>query len=552
MSLSSLLTLLFPHLADLRIDDVYRTGSTVRIAAATRGEDAACPVCATRSRRVHSRYVRRLADTPVSGQEVMIHLGVRRLFCDEPACERRIFAEQVPGLTVPHARRSRGLSDVLAGIGMALGGRAGARLAARLAAAVSRMTLLRQVRAEREPEVSVPRMLGVDDFALHKGHVYGTLLVDAQTRRPVELLPERSAQALKKWLIQHPGVEVVCRDRAGCYADGIAQGAPGAVQVADWFHLWQNLAAAVERAVARHRREFPRTTSEPTPTAPPAESPPAESPGIRQGPLAERTRRRHRQIHDLLARGRTIMEIVGELGLARNTVRRFARAAAAEELLARDGTGKRPRRLQRYDSFPRERFAHGCTNAAVLWGELQQQGYGGSYASVRDYIRPWRSGVAPPPAPQQPPTVRQVTAWFLSHPNHLEQEQQLQLKAVLGACPELASLSERVQGFARMMAERQGHRLEEWTKATRGERIPELDSFVRGVGRGLGRRRGRADTTAQLRRGRRPRQPAQDAEAADVRARQARPAAQARVTRRLIGEEQDFIESVPEPTLERR
>lgn len=173
----------------------------MRIVASARAEDAACPVCGTRSPRVHSRYVRRLADTPVSGREVLIHLEVRRFFCNETDCRRRIFAEQVPGLTVAYARRSRGLSDVLAGIGMALGGRAGARLAARLATTVSRMTLLRQVRAEREPELSAPRVLGVDDFALRKGHIYVPLLVDAQTRRPVELLPERSAQAVKEWLL---------------------------------------------------------------------------------------------------------------------------------------------------------------------------------------------------------------------------------------------------------------------------------------------------------------------------------------------------------------
>lgn len=165
---------------------------------------------------------------------------------------------------------------------------------------------------------------------------------------------------------QHPGVEVVCRDRAGCYADGIAQGAPDAVQVADRFHIFQNLAAAVENAVDRHRRDFPRTTPEPAPA-----TPPPESPGIRQGPLTERTRRRHEQIHHLLAQGRTIREMVGELDPARNTVRRFARAAAVEDLPARDGTGKRRRQVGAYDAYLRERFAHGCTDAAVLWDELR-------------------------------------------------------------------------------------------------------------------------------------------------------------------------------------
>ncbi|GAA3755834.1 hypothetical protein [Salinactinospora qingdaonensis] len=115
----------------------------------------------------------------------------------------------------------------------------------------------------------------------------------------------------------------------------------------------------------------------------------------------------------------------------------------------------------------------------MLWGELHQQGSNGSYASVHEHIRPWRSHAASPSAPAPPSSVCQVTAWIFTHPGHLEREQQLQLKAVLGVCPELARLSERVQGFARMMVERQGHRLGEWTKAARGKQIGELDSFGR-------------------------------------------------------------------------
>jgi hypothetical protein len=297
------LRMLLPHLAAVVVDHVQAGAACLWIWAHPQAEEAACRRCGASSRRVHSRYERRLADAAIGGRRVVIRLQVRRLFCDDPACARRTFAEQVPGLTVRYGRKTALLAGVLRDIGVALAGRAGCRLARALRAAASRQVLLRLVTAVPDPAAPIPRVLGVDDFAIRRGQNYGTVLINCETGAPLGLLEGRDAKPLADWLIAHPGVEVICRDRSGAYADGGHTGAPEAIQVADRFHLWQNLAKAVERCVAAHRACLSERGPGPGPEPGlPAEPAQALQPEL-AGKFAERARRHHTLVHELGPKG---------------------------------------------------------------------------------------------------------------------------------------------------------------------------------------------------------------------------------------------------------
>jgi transposase len=370
----------------------------------------ACPLCGRRARRTHSRYERKLADLPWGEHAVAVRLGVRRMFCDNVLCERRVFTERLPGIAVPWARKTARLTERLTAVGLALGGAAGARLGHKLGLAASRNTLLRLVRRTALPSVATPAALGVDDWALRKGHVYGTVLVDLEQHRPVALLPDREAGTLAAWLREHPGIAVLARDRAGAYAKGARDGAPGAVQVADRFHLLQNLAEALELAFTAHARDL-RAVEQARHKAATAEqgtvplplSEPQTTARLLGAERRERRLARHGQVWALYRQGWSGEKIARHLGIGRATTYRFLRSETFPERKGRSDAGR-----SRLDPWRHVVLAHwdgDRRNSPSLFRVLQQHGYRGSYPTLVRYLRRLRAAqgrVAPGGSPVQP------------------------------------------------------------------------------------------------------------------------------------------------------
>ncbi|MEV6351018.1 ISL3 family transposase [Actinoplanes sp. NPDC051851] len=467
--------MLLPHLSDVSITDVVAKGTSVRVFARTSSSTAVCPICATPSRRVHSRYERRLLDAALAGRETVLHLRVRRFFCTTADCERKVFVEQVDGVTTRGAKISTGARGLLERVALALGGRAGARLAARLGLCAGRMTLLRAIRAMPLPAIPALTALGVDDFALRRGHRYGTVLVDMGTHQVIDVLEDRTAATLTTWLNEHPGIEVICRDRAGAYSEAATTGAPAALQVADRWHLMHNLSEAVYQAVAGHRHCL-----QPPPRQPVTATPILTTTEPADTPIARRTRARHAEIHALIGQGHGVYATASRLGLDPKTVRRYAEVTDPEQLISDRGTS-RDSIVDTFKPYLLQRCTDGITGTNQLLAEIRSQGYTGSERTLRRWLLTIRGSNAAVPPPPPIPKAREITGWIMRPTSKTTTENLEQLQRFCEICPDLGTIRDLARGFTDLLRTRGGNHLDAWTTRAEQESIPQIRSFANGL-----------------------------------------------------------------------
>lgn len=449
--------------------------------------ESRCPCCEQLSQRVHSHYERSLKDLPCSGGSVQIGLNVRRFFCDNPGCERRIFTERLPDLVAPHARRTQRVVSLMQQVGLLVGGSAGASLLSYLALATSRWTVLRDVRKVSLPVTPIPRVLGVDDWAMRRGHRYGTVLVDLEAAHIIDLLPDREAGTLANWLQAHPGVEIISRDRAGGYAEGAKRGAPQAIQVADRWHLLKNLGDTLANLLGRHRRLLKELDTEPTTSVRQPTSLGHDSPAF------ERRIKRFERVQQLRADGLTISAIASLMQLDRKTVRKYLEMTHLSPQRPRRHTSQATK-LSPYRAYLLARGLDGQRTVRQLWRELLDQGYTGSLTTVATFLAAARHPMPEPPQASAVElisplpavtrmTPRRATWLLLARPDQLASDQQQQLQRLVQLHPDIAHIAAHAQAFARLLRDRTLDAFDSWLEQARHSYLRELRTFAQGIRR---------------------------------------------------------------------
>jgi transposase len=471
LSCAQVLSVLLPHLAGLAVEDVSEAGGRVVVTARPAAPQAPCPDCGVLSGKRHDGYDRRLHDCPCGGREVVIRLRVRVLRCVNPGCPRKTFAEQVAGLTSARARATPLLRQALESVAAVLAGRAGARLAGALGLPGSRWQMIRLVLAlPGEAAVTAPAVLGIDDFAFRRGRSYGTVLVDMETGDIIDVLPDRETGTVGKWLEDHPGAGIICRDRGTSYGAACAQGAPDAVQVADRWHLLHNLGDAVRKAAAAAL-----AAARPEDRAEPGH------------PRAAEIQDLHAAVRDLLDSGETKAGTARAPGISVPAVCKYAAAATAAEIIP----ARQPSALDPFKDYLTRRWNDGARDAAALTAEITALGYQASAQQVRRFLRPFRDAAGPVPAPPAPlPAARDIARWIMTSPGTLAPEDTAALNAATARAPALAVITGLARSFADITAgltagapsgQPGKDQLTAWLEAAEASGIPRLASFARGI-----------------------------------------------------------------------
>jgi transposase len=482
---------LLPENVHLRLVQIH-VEETVTVTLRSEVLSAVCPVCGQESLRIHSRYQRKPKDLPMSGRPVRLNIEVLRFFYENADCSHTTFAEQLPLLLRPHAQGTVCFQTMLQQLGLALGGKAGARLSRHLGLPISPDSLLRLIRQVEKPAEQSAKIFGMDDWAYRRGLRYSTLICDLETRKPLDLLPDRSVQTVCTWLEQHPEVEVISCDRWSEYATAAQKGAPQALQVADCWHLLSNLVEALTHLLARNRRLVSMVALEAEDRQSLAE--------VERGAIIETLdaaavsaslagrQAQYAHMEALSQQGLHPAQIASRVGLSERTVSRWLVGGAAPH---RRHHSRGRSVIDPYKAYVLMRWHEGVRKGSQLCQELKTLGYRGSERAVYRYLTFLHATLLPTEQTttnmtlmQEPFSAKQAGWLLIRQPEELEAHQQHELARICRASRDIQKAYHLAQRFRSVVRHLQGEQLlDGWLQDARGSGVPELQYFALGIQR---------------------------------------------------------------------
>jgi transposase len=432
------------------------------------GETAGCPGCGCTSRRVHSWYWRHAGDLPCGGSPVKLHVHVRRFFCSTAGC-RPTFAERFDGVLAPYQRRTERAQKVLIELAHASSAEHAARVAGLLGFEASGDTLIRLQRSETFSHPA-PAAIGVDEFAWRKRHTYGTLIVDLERHRVLDVLPTDKAEEFAHWLERQPPVTTVARDRDAVFAQAARQVVPDALQVADRFHLVKNMTDAFRTFAMSRRWDTPHADE----AAPESETATPPDPEPAHAPVpTPRKRQQWERVQALGKEGLTVRAIARAAGMHRRTVRKYLSATSPPTY--RTGA-PRVRKIDPHLDYLRQRWAEGVHSGVQLYREIQDRGYDGKRSMLLRAIRSWRS--RPPKRDRPAPSPRRL---LFRMRTELSEDETAELDGFLELNPGLATAYKLKDSFRTMLSSHDKVALEPWLETARNSGIEQFTQLARGI-----------------------------------------------------------------------
>jgi transposase len=437
-----------------------------------------CPLCNELSSRVHSYYARRIMDLPMVGCQTLLILNTRKFYCLNTNCIRKVFAERFSEHIINRKTVTKRLNEKFLKIASLMGGNGGVRICQLMNIPVSSSTLIRLIHQQPLEQSTVPKVLGIDDWAFKKGTRYGTIIVDLEKRKIIDLLPDREALSVEKWLKEHPGVEIVSRDRYSNFANGVKNASPSIKHVADRWHLLKNLGDAMQKAldrnvvslkVARQQKNI-KTHKE-------IEPQPVEENEINENGVIGK---KFSQVKQMLLEGHSIKKIARDTGVTRITIRKWK----SYDVLPPKRSPKMTN-MHLYDETVRKMLAENPTlETKDVLQKITEMGYKGSRSVGYENISKLRgrkmtnTACSLPSLFWVPPKSSNL---FYIDKRRLSTEEKTFVNTICTESKEIKKAAKLIRKFKSMLKKKDSTLLKPWIENAISSNIKEIKGFAKGL-----------------------------------------------------------------------